>query len=181
MRLNYSEDEDFPGQFNIWQANCRRSLGGKRGQSALKELEAALLALPEPRLVYGALCHEGDVCAVGAIALRRRIANGQSRDAALDALEHGAGTDDYADCYGEEVLGLPRLVAWKMVEVNDIDTECYYKTCEGPAPLTGDKWRDTHGYRAGVWTRFNYTPEERYQRVMAFVREHLQPVQKVTP
>ena len=47
MRVNYSEDEDYGGQFNLWQANCRRSRRGKKGQAALRELEAALLGMPE--------------------------------------------------------------------------------------------------------------------------------------
>lgn len=25
MRINYSEEEDFPGQFGLWQGNCQRS------------------------------------------------------------------------------------------------------------------------------------------------------------
>lgn len=44
MRIDYTEDEDFNGQFELWQANCRRSLRGKAVQAALKRLEAALLA-----------------------------------------------------------------------------------------------------------------------------------------
>lgn len=44
MRISYSDEEDSPGQFALFQANCRRSLQGKKGQAALRELEAALLA-----------------------------------------------------------------------------------------------------------------------------------------
>jgi len=43
MRIGYSEDEDYPGQFELWQANCQRSLKGKKGQAALRELEACSL------------------------------------------------------------------------------------------------------------------------------------------
>ena len=45
-RIAYSDDEDFPGQFGMWQANCDRSFSGRAGRSVLRELEAALLALP---------------------------------------------------------------------------------------------------------------------------------------
>ena len=38
-----------------WEHNARRALKGKRGRKALADLRAALLALPEPRLIEGAL------------------------------------------------------------------------------------------------------------------------------
>lgn len=43
MRISYSDEEDHPGQFELWQANVTRSLKGKNGQRALRELESALL------------------------------------------------------------------------------------------------------------------------------------------
>jgi hypothetical protein len=49
MRISYSEEEDFPGQFGLWQGNCQRALSGKKGQESLRELEAALLAMPSNR------------------------------------------------------------------------------------------------------------------------------------
>ncbi len=55
MRLNYTEEEDFSGQFELWQANCRRSLRGKLGQRELGELRQALLDLPDKRLIHGSL------------------------------------------------------------------------------------------------------------------------------
>ena len=39
MRLNYSDEEDRPGQFALWNANCRRSIRGKAGQRELRELK----------------------------------------------------------------------------------------------------------------------------------------------
>ena len=47
MRVSYSEEENYPGQFDLWQANCKRSRQGKKGQVALRELKAALLAMPD--------------------------------------------------------------------------------------------------------------------------------------
>ncbi len=51
MRISYNEDEDFPGQIDLWQANLERSLKGRKGQSALRDIEQALLALPEKKLI----------------------------------------------------------------------------------------------------------------------------------
>lgn len=71
-RLNYSEDEDYPGQFGIWRANMARSLAGKRGKQALADLEAALLGLPEKRLIAHHLVKGDDVCGNGALVEYRR-------------------------------------------------------------------------------------------------------------
>ena len=37
------------GNSSYGRANCRRSIRGKKGQAALRELEAALQALPHPQ------------------------------------------------------------------------------------------------------------------------------------
>ena len=50
------DGEDFPNQAALWQANAERALRGKRGRQALRDLREALLALPEPKLIAGALC-----------------------------------------------------------------------------------------------------------------------------
>ena len=93
-RVSYSNEEYFPGQFDLWQANCRRSIAGKKGQAALRELEQALLALPEKRLME---------------------------------------------------LGLPRMVAWKIVAMNDDELD----------------WR----YDKEANKRVEITPEEPYKMV----------------
>ena len=109
MRLSYSEDEDFAGQFFLWQANCERSLRGRQGQVELKELRAALLALPQKRLILGLLEDEqGDLCAIGAYAKRK----------GLDLSKYDVDSD--TPDVGIEG-GMPRLVAWKVVEMNDIE------------------------------------------------------------
>jgi hypothetical protein len=108
-RISYSDDEAYPGQFDLWHANCRRSLQGKEGQAELRELRAALLALPEKRLVRGVLVDgEGCVCAVGAYAKYK----------GLDL--HTFDPEDHSDEVGI-VAGMPKLVAWKVVEMNDFD------------------------------------------------------------
>lgn len=69
MRINVSDEEDFPGQYGLWDGNCQRSIAGKAGQKALRALEAALVALPEKRLIREQLEDAaGNVCAIGALA-----------------------------------------------------------------------------------------------------------------
>lgn len=47
-----------------WEHNARRVLKSQRGRKALAEIREALLALPEKRLISGALCTAGDVDAL---------------------------------------------------------------------------------------------------------------------
>ncbi len=133
MRIDYSDDETFAGQFELWQANCRRSLRGRKGQSALRDLEAALLTLPEKRLIRDVLVDDdGGMCAVGCYAKHK----------GLDLAKFDP------ECESDRVgiqAGMPRLVAWKVVALNDIE----------------------------LGTPFDLTPEERYERVLAWVREQL--------
>jgi len=51
------------------------AIRGKRGQAFLRELLAAMDALPEPRLIEGELQHPatGEVCALGAVARARGL------------------------------------------------------------------------------------------------------------
>lgn len=108
MRISYSDEENYPGEFNLWQANCERSLRGKHGQEELRELRAALLALPEKRLILKLLEDgEGGVCAIGAYAKHK----------ALDLSKFDVESDtDEVGIAG----GMPALVAWKVVEMNDL-------------------------------------------------------------
>ncbi len=153
------DDEDRPGQFALWQANCRRSIRGMLGQRELRELEAALLALPEKRLIHGALEDEsGGVCAIACYAKHKGI-DLQKFDLEYESDEVGIAA------------GMPRLVAWKVVALNDIETEGRYEYIEGPSrdPLDYERYV---GFR-GVYRYLPYTPEERYDRVLAWTRENL--------
>ena len=139
MRISYSDEEDFPGQFGLWQGNCMRSIGGKNGQAVLRELEQALLALPEKRLIADELENaEGEVCAIGALAKFRQY-------------QPKADPEEMEEVGIE--LGMPRMVAWKVVCLNDVELDTRYDKEQGRVvPIT---------------------PEERYERVLAQVRKWL--------
>lgn len=136
MRISYSEDEDYPGQFDLWQANCERSLSGRKGRAALAELEAALVALPSKRLIAGTLDDGADCCAIGALVRHKQITPHTEFDA--------------PDEIGQ-ACGMPRLVAWKVVEMNDV--------------LLLSRWDGNKHVRL--------TPEERYEAVLTWVRQQL--------
>ena len=63
----YSDYDDYEGEpeqilaQGRWEHNARVALKGKRGRKALRDLREALMALPEHRLISGALCTVGGV------------------------------------------------------------------------------------------------------------------------
>ena len=144
MRITYNEDEGYPGQFALWEANCRRSIRGRRGQAELKQLEAALRALPQQRLTKDTLVEGDDVCAIGAYA----------RYKGFTLADYDP--EDETDQVGV-AAGMPRLVAWSVVAQNDLHCNTFWGI-----PLVRDM-----------------TPEERYVKVLAWVRGHIVPPEKV--
>ena len=141
MRLDYCDEERFPNHFALWEANCRRSLQGKAGQRELREMEAALLALPAKRLVQGVLLSDdGDVCALGAYGRYKGLdlTSFETCDKEITGVEVGIAG------------GMPRLVAWAVVDRND--------------RLDGQ-------YQVGTFVLL--TPEERYDQMLAWVRAQL--------
>lgn len=155
MRINYSDEEDFPGQFALFEANCRRSMRGKAGQRELRELEASLLALPEKRLIKDALTDDGGgVCAIACYA----------RHKGVDVLK--CDPEDESDEVGIEA-GMPRLVAWSVVGQNDIHLDTVWEVADGPL----NRWGAT--YHGGIALVRDMTPEERYEKMLAWVRAHL--------
>lgn len=116
-RITYKEEEDFPGQAELWEANQERSLKGKRGLAALQEMETALLAMPDKRLIDHQLIDDsGGVCAIGALARYKGKVLTPSTWEPEDLY------DDSSDPQTMEVaaeLKIPRLVAMSIIEKND--------------------------------------------------------------
>lgn len=56
-RSGYSDDDDDDGgsRLNLWRGAVERAIKGKRGQAFLRELGAALDAMPDKRLTTGEL------------------------------------------------------------------------------------------------------------------------------
>lgn len=159
MRLNYSDEEDRPGQFALWDANVRRSLKGRAGQKALRELHDAMIALPEKRLIANRLTDEdGGVCAVGAYA--------KAKGLDLERFDPEDETDEVG-----VVAGMPRLVAWSVVAQNDLVNDVVWEVAYGPL----NRWEAT--YRGGIPLVRDMTPEERYERILTWVVKQLERVE----
>jgi len=141
-RSGYSEDLDNWALIR-WRGAVASAIKGKKGQALLKEMEAALLALPEKRLCVGWTNPEaGEVCALGAVALKRKMDAGKHRVDATAELER----EFHEDVAAEEVsgeFGIAEALAKEITYVND-----------------------EHG-------PYNATPEERYEYMLKWVRENI--------
>lgn len=80
-------DECYPNQSQLQWANAERCLKGKRGQQALLDLEAALLAMPVKELLAGNLARAGQVCTLGAFVVAKKIGEGMTYAEAVAELE----------------------------------------------------------------------------------------------
>ena len=145
-RIDWSDDEERPGQFALWRANTARSICGREGQRALQELRAALLAMPHRRLIaHELVTPEGEVCAVGALVTLRADPDWQTASLIASERWHREDPDWWEPDTTMEAgmsVGIPRLVAWRLVELNDMDLDAV-------------------------------SPEERWERVFAWAGDHL--------
>ncbi len=111
-RSGYGEDIDH-WQLIKWRGAVSSAIKGKRGQAFLKEMLAALDALPRQRLLQNDLIDgTGEVCAIGAVGLARGVDMSQVDP---DWPEQLAGT-----------FGIARALVCEIEYVNDEDVP-YYK------------------------------------------------------
>ena len=70
-RSGYTDEDDIWAMIR-WRGAVKSAIRGKRGQQALRDLLAALDALPEKRLAADALVSDdGEMCALGALGKAR--------------------------------------------------------------------------------------------------------------
>jgi hypothetical protein len=71
-RSGYTDDCESDWTLICWRGAVKRAINGRRGQAFLKEMLAALDAMPEKRLIRDELIDaDGAVCAVGAVGKAR--------------------------------------------------------------------------------------------------------------
>lgn len=155
-----------------WRGRRKRVLTGRPALAALKELEAALLALPHQRLISGSLCNGEGVCALGGWLYHRwvHVEQKMTPREAWDHLMHDRRTLhptpgqsrivwDWSDGdeldrsidIGKDELGITQTLAEVIAEVND---ELVWS---GVARMGLQK----------------VTPEARYQFVLKWVQSRL--------
>ncbi len=72
-RSNYNDDYDDHWGLIRWRGAVASAIKGRRGQAFLRDLVAALDAMPEKGLIANELQEDGEVCALGALGLRRGL------------------------------------------------------------------------------------------------------------
>lgn len=90
---------------------------GKRGQAFLSELLEALDALPKHELAAHSFARNGEICALGAVAVKRHID--------VSAFEPGEGEDSWDDEVDRDELGAAFGIAGSMA------AEIMYENDEG--------------------------------------------------
>jgi hypothetical protein len=139
-RVTYNEDDQWG--WIRWAGAAKKAINGKQGQALLKELEAALLALPEPKLIAGEFAmSDGEVCALGALALARGV----------PAEEMAKWEEDPETA--ETKLGMSYTLAWEIIAANDDGAypgHSYYA-----------KWTDEKRYEYVLnWIRQHLAPQQ---------------------
>lgn len=120
MRIRFSENEDFNNAAILWEANQERSLKSRKGQAALRRLETALLALPEPKLIADAIENaDGLVCGLGALAKYENYQGSlELPEASWNDWGSGPEVED-AMLALAQALNVPKLVAVAIIYQND--------------------------------------------------------------
>ena len=132
-----------------WTARFNAVLRGKPAQPFFRELEAALLAMSDKRLIEGALVRDGQVCALGQLLAHRKEQSGMSRKQALAAIE--------------------REFPWGDSEL-DIATDAARIT--GMSVTFGEliQWMNDEDAGSGL------TPERRWQAMLDWTQAQIRPL-----
>lgn len=103
-RSGYTEDWNDWASIR-WRGAVASALRGRRGQAFLKELLAALDALPEKKLISHELEARGEVCALGAVGKARNLDM-----ARIDPEDHGTVARKF---------GIAHAMACEIMHMND--------------------------------------------------------------
>lgn len=132
-RSNYNDDyDDYDDYWGLirWRGAVASAIKGRRGQAFLRDLIAALDAMPEKTLIANELQEEGEVCALGALGLRR-------------GLDMEAVDPDDADAVAD-LFGIAPALAREIVYEND----------EGASSRESaeDRWKRMRAWAVGCLT-----------------------------
>jgi hypothetical protein len=103
-RSGYSDDCEGWGLIR-WRGAVASAIRGRRGQTFLREMLAALDSLPNKRLINEQLEASGEVCAIGSVGAQRSMDM-----AAIDAYDREAVA---------EAFGISPALAAEIMDIND--------------------------------------------------------------
>lgn len=156
-RSGYSDDfgDGDPLALGRYRAQVNSAIRGKRGQALLRELLAALDAMPDKRLVAGELEADGQFCALGVV--------GQARGMNLATI----------DTYDVEALGpkfnIAEQLAREIMWVNDDHvSDTRWVEIEICGPL--QRWRDRF---TSIRVPNENAGAERWNEVRNWVASHI--------
>lgn len=140
-RSGYNDYCDDNFELIRWRGQVASAIRGKRGQAFLRELLAALDAMPEKRLVKQEFEAHGEVCTLGCIARVRGI-DMSKFDPEDDSVGHDIGT----------ALGIAHQLAREIMWEND---EFYTRRDDPTEPER--RWKYMRDW---VARQIRVTPEE---------------------
>ncbi len=153
-RSGYSYECDDQWAHIRWRGAVASALRGKRGQAFLREILAALDAMPEKRLIGSRFEADGDCCTLGAVCRARGVdASGLTPD------------DDYQSNVSDEIartLGIPRALAAEIMFEND-------DVVDDMEPIWVDAAPGERRSRRTVWVPVPSAAERRWQHMRNWV------------
>ena len=153
-RSGYVDDVEDNLAAGRWKAQVKSAIRGKRGQAFLRELAAAMDAMPVKELIANELVSaEGQCCTIGVVCKARGV-----DVSAVDPEEP------------EQVavaVGISHQMAAEIEYLNDELGYRYEKVVE-EKPADGPHWHP--GFR---WDRVDEDPAERWKRMRAWVEKQL--------
>ena len=111
-RSGYDDDID-NWELIKWRGAVASAIRGRRGQAFLREMLAALDALPGKRLISNDLVRDGQVCAIGAVAVSR-----------------GLDVSDIDPEDRDQVAAAFGIAAALVAEIEDLNDERFYGSPE---------------------------------------------------
>jgi hypothetical protein len=149
-RSGYTDDCENPG---LWRGVVANAIRGKRGQAFLRELAAAMDAMPVKELIAEELINDdGECCTIGVVCKSRGV---------------DVSKIDYQDTHEVgDAVGIAAALAAEIEYEND---ECGHRYETVPHKPKNAWEKDFR------WQRVEETPAERWQRMRKWVESKLKP------
>lgn len=168
-RSGYTDDCDDQWALIRWRGAVNSAIKGKRGQQALREILAALDALPEKRLASESLVTaEGECCTLGAL--------GKARGIDLEPID----PEDRESV--ARAFGISEALAAEIMYINDEHVDQYeWIEVEICGPVRRH-WPEFGEHRRTVRMPSQHVAEKRWDYMRAWVERHIAtPTAPATP
>lgn len=163
-RSGYSDDygDDDPLALGRWRGAVQSAIRGARGQQALREILAALDAMPEKALAAESLVtSEGEFCTLGVLGAQRGIA--------IETLDPD-DPEGVADAFGIAPAMVREIVYENDEHIDEFDW-VEMEICGPVRPYWPDYGRHVRGARVPVAN----VPRRRWEHMRKWVADHIIP------